>query len=268
MSFYSQDMYRGRIILLLLLLLLASTCSNKLNDLVIVSELEEEFLVAPWENLDGPERTFEILLQSIEELDCSNTTLDISSGRTGNQLFITINELIKPDDCRQDRGIISSRVNFGRLGPGQYTLRINLLGIAENELFLTISPDRFKLVESNLNGLQIGKKDLLRVPENTFWGLIGLPENLLDIGPDFITALEAETLPLELPVGDYGYFELADSPINISLIDPVPSALEPFSFLREYPEDTKAIDSIFQSYEDLYKEDILLIGRSGTGFNW
>jgi len=255
----------------LFLLFALNTCSNNLNDLVIVADLDDEFAVEAWEQLEGPSRTVEILFKTVKDLECPNQELDLSSRRSGNLLFIEVNELIDPEDCQTgNRGSTVSRVNFGNLSPGLYSLKINMLDIAENNILLDLSPASILLSGKDLNGLVIGRDELLRIPEAALWGYISAQtpsgEAALD---EFSSALNALTSSIQIAPGYYGYFQLSGSANQrISFPNDEIKGITSLSFIKESPGDLNGIDSLIQAFRSAYSDQIHIEVATGSGQSW
>ncbi len=254
----------------LVLLFTLNACSNNLNDLVIVADLDDEFAVEAWEQLEGPSRSMEILFKTVKDLECPNQELDLSFRRTGNLLFIEVNELIDAEDCQPgNRGTVS-RVNFGNLSPGLYSLRINLLDIAENNLLLDLSPASILLSGKNLNGLVIGREELLRIPESALWGYISAQDQSGEEALEaFASQLNALTEPIELSPGYYGYFQLSGRENQqVSFPEQEIEGIQTLTFLRESPGDLGKVDSLIQIFRSTYSDQIQIQVSTGSGQTW
>jgi hypothetical protein len=254
----------------LVLLITLTACSNNLNDLVIVADLDDEFAVEAWEQLEGPSRSIEILFKTVKDLECPNQELDLSFRRTGNLLFIEVNELIDAEDCQPgNRGTVS-RVNFGNLSPGLYSLRINLLDIAENNLLLDLSPASILLSGKNLNGLVIGREELLRIPESALWGYISAQTSSAEEALEaFNNQLNTLTESLQLPPGYYGYFQLTGTANQeVSFPEQEIGGIQTLTFLRESPEDLTGVDSLIQAFRTAYADQIQIRVGTGSGQTW
>ncbi len=254
--------------LVILVVLAGSTCSNNLNDLVIVAKLDNEFSVEAWDQLEGPERSLEILLRSTGEDPCANVELNVISSTTNNQLLIEVKDLKDLDDCQTEAGAILSRVNFGSLEPGYYNLKIDLLEIAQNEILLDVTPERYRLSGTELNGILINREETRRVPNEAFWGSIAVKDTLENpLAASFLSDLDSLTTPLSLAAGYYGYFELEANSSAPTFFEGSIPGFTTNTFLRQIAE-VETIDSLISVYRSQYDADAVIQAWHGSGHRW
>ncbi|MCP3931986.1 MAG: hypothetical protein GY705_23175 [Bacteroidetes bacterium] len=163
-----------KLLLLLFSLFFLLQCNpTQLGDPDVVVDIEDEFIIDIWEELHPLSRDFQLIAETLSPNPCLNTTIDISTIKKSNQLIITLNEIVEPEDCQEGEAPAHSKIGFGHLSPNFYELEINLKDIVINTGYLSVANDSYTVSMYSTDGFELKHNKLFKVPQNIIWGFTG-----------------------------------------------------------------------------------------------
>ncbi|MEL6923966.1 MAG: hypothetical protein AAFO94_07950, partial [Bacteroidota bacterium] len=137
----------------------------------LVINVDDEFTLDLWEDLQTGSPQFNLLVQTIKEYDCADNTIRHRIDPRENIVVITLEQIDQKSDCTPGQAPASSLIPLEGLAPGNYGLRIKLKETIPNEGSLTITPKKYTLTLSDESvGIKLVRNELLRVPRGTIWG--------------------------------------------------------------------------------------------------
>ncbi len=191
-----------------------TACDKKANEEKII-DVEKEFNVQMWEKLDVYGGSLQFVVSTIKNQPCGNTRIEMNSNQIDSKLTITIKSLIKPVICNNFSEPAVDTLTFGNIKTGSYNLNINLKDVVLNSGTLTVKDNAYKLYLTKQDGISLITPELLRVPSGTIWGYISY-----DTGQDaklvkFFDNLNKIASPITIPAGNYGYFTISSTKVDI-----------------------------------------------------
>ncbi|MCB0620641.1 MAG: hypothetical protein KDC43_06020 [Saprospiraceae bacterium] len=184
-------------------------CSVKSDDPGIVVDIPKTFYVDLFEQLDTLQRKLIFKASSIEAQDCKNYLISHTYHRQNGTLFLSLNEILPPDECQPGEGAATADIEVGYLVEGMYGLEVNLKNTVHNIGTLTVNDEYFEIQLDSYDGIELVHSRLLRIPDHTVWGYVGYAQPGF-AGPamEFLHDLEliAESRPYD--PGYYGYFTI------------------------------------------------------------
>lgn len=242
---------------LLLCLFLGSSCElAKLGDPIVASDVEDEFLISPWEKLTPNGRSFEFHIQTLAEESCRNAYIENNFSVSGNQLEVSIDGIVAPQDCDPGQAPAFAAANAGNLPPRFYELTVDLKNTVVNEGQLTVSGDAYRIEMKSTAGFKLSHSELRRVPEQTIWGYITY-QDLEDeaITDDFMDGLSSLAYTQTYQKGYYGYFQITGDDGKITVTDhPQTPRIKQFIFQLE--DDRQAVEELVSTFRDQYKDNV------------
>lgn len=167
----------------------------------------------------------------------------------GNNIEVTLHDIekISADGYQVALGPASAYINLGYLEPGQYSLEINVVD-ATNQATLDVIEDLYAVASDQLTDLTFNYDTLYRIPNGALWGYAGYQNTAYtEIAEAFRDSLNAfGAVPLSLPKGNYGYFQVSESgeftqPIN-----------DQVTYYREFFKDYTGSESRLNNLLDYY----------------
>ena len=222
--------------LLVLLFLMATffeSCQDDaLGDPIIVSNVKKEFYFNIWEELTVGYRFVHFDLETIKDGECLNGEISYDFTRSANNLKLTLNEVVLPEDCIPGIAPSTARVSVGYLENGYYPFELSLRNTVVNKGHLSANQDRYTIYLETEEGFILLNKTLRRVPEDIFWGYVAYDaDNQTAIADEVLTNLETLGNIAILEKGFYGYFNINSSVEGIEIKDsPQTAHLRPFIF--------------------------------------
>ena len=230
----------------------------------IIVTVKEEFNIQMWENLAADDRSLQIDIETIEDLDCENYVIEHNLSKNNERISIDINEIVRPDNCILAQTPAQLSVPLGFLLHGQKNFEINLSDKAViNKGILKVSEEAYTLEMETKNGFRLHHPVLNRVPRKTIWGSLQLDKALSENERqdalkllDEIKALSEEKLYIK---GYYGYFSIdalgkISMDVDSNLPDPLP---KPELFILEYQSHSiNELKSILEYYRNVYPEQL------------
>lgn len=217
-----------RFLTLFLVLGVVCTACKKDNDPSLILNIEEEFSINLWEELGQNSRDFQLNLLTIKKnFKCQNYEVGFEQSQTGNNLFVTINDIIEPTDCLSGENKAAGNVDFGKLSAGFYNLKINLKDQVTNEGLLEVKEDYYQISMNSKDGIAIDNNRLNRVPDRLIWGFVQYKDE--NITNAFLEEIATFTNSVDLLDGNYGHFNLENSNLTMP-IEIAPSTATNFVF--------------------------------------
>ena len=191
-----------------------TACGKKANDEKII-DVEKEFNVQMWEKLDGYGGSLQFVVSTIKNQPCGNTRIEMNSNQIDSKLTMTIKSLIQPATCNNVSQPAVDTLTVGNVSTGSYNININLKDVVLNNGTLTVKDNIYKLYLAKQDGITLITPELLRVPSGTIWGYVSF-----DTGQDakllkFFDNLNKIANPITIPSGNYGYFNISSTKVDI-----------------------------------------------------
>lgn len=206
-------LHLGRIGLFLFLIVLGfNACElDSVPGTITVTEVEDEFYVDLWESLSPDSRNFILKIRTIDNQECTNTTIDASLSIFNSTLRFFIDDIDKPNDCISGFQPATKDLEVGEIS-GTKIVQINLRNTVENNGRLVIEEDRYLLDMETENGFLLLHDELLKVPKATIWGYITYQkEEDETIAENFMVDLEDVSTVASFKGGYYGHFTITNS---------------------------------------------------------
>lgn len=233
-TIYAHNRFLIRICAAALIVLVGACQLDDLGDPIVVPDVEREFYIDLWENLYPESRELVFQIETVQAQDCANATISYNLNRTGNAVKLSLNAISTPGDCDPGPAQIVASAPAGRLNGGLYAMELDLKNTVFNEGQLTVTHELYNLDMNTEHGFIFRHKNLLRVPDQSYWGYIACstPEQEAT-ALDFINELRAISIQRNFLVGYYGHFSVnADNSVDVkdALVNGVPVK----SFLFNY----------------------------------
>ena len=194
-------------------LLIFSCNKNKASDKII--DVEKEFTFHLWEQLDENGGNFQIIARTIQNQNCGGTHIGYTQNTIGSKITLTLNNLIAPNLCNGKLEPAVDTINLGNIAKGSYKLNINLKDAVLNEGILVVDEKKYALNMFKLDGIDLPEKEVLRVPKGAIWGFVSYDNGQEAKLNKFNDNLLRFTSPLSIFQGDYGYFNVKPSSVEI-----------------------------------------------------
>lgn len=232
-----------------------SGCSKTSNeDPNITFTVDNEFKISMWETLSPNQRNFSLLVETIDLPECENTEIDYTISIENNDIIISLNDLIKPTNCIAATNPVNTSINIGTFPNDNYSIQVNLQEEIINKGQLTVQADQYELVMESQHGIMMENQQLLRVPEQTYWGYIGFNNNAQATAQDYIRDLTDLSQSRSFVAGDYGHFKLTN---NQELELGVSSDLsQSMNFILALNEAESELQALVDNYRNTYGANI------------
>jgi len=182
-----------------------------LEEPIIIADIQEEFKIEMQEVLTSGARPLQFKISSIKEEDCLNFTITTPVNKIGNKISVSIQEINQPNDCQVGIAPAIGHANLGLMTGGIFDLTVDLKNTVFNDGQLTLSDDVFQLKLFSQTGLKLPYTDLINLPSNLAWGYINYQSSdQKPIAEQFYGDLTNYISPVQLRVGNYGYFRIND----------------------------------------------------------
>lgn len=203
---------------LLLCTLSLTACDFDSNDPIVVPEIEKEFYVDIWEELQNGERHCWVLIETIKPEDCLNASIVYDLDQLGNSLTISLDDILVPSNCEPGEAPAAADLNLGELTTRSFDLNINLKNAIFNNGALQVNYDSYQFVMENPEGILFKHKELKRVPNTAIWGYISYQDNSQYFAAQTIASeIEDISYEADYPEGYYGYYTIAPNTRTLSL---------------------------------------------------
>ena len=241
----------------------------KIGDPIVVSDVEEEFRISPWENLALNQRTFQFRIETIEREPCSNAVIDLDIRKTGKSIRVSLKDILAPADCIPGDAPALASADAGNLPNGTYDLSIDLKQTVVHKGRMTAFDDRFAIPMDSTDGFVFFENELMRVPDGTIWGYISYQEREDEsISLDFLEELEAISEPRTFAQGYYGYFKIADQSGKIQISE-APQSIRIKQFIYHYQgEDGRQLQDLTDRFREAFGDriDLRVFNSRGEEF--
>ena len=262
-------MFKTRIIFLFLLsvIISSSSCRKNQDDPIIILSVDREFSLSLWENLEPSAAPLEIQLKSIEEQDCLNKTIHTSYDKTGNDLTLTIFEIVAPETCDPGNAPATGLEPIYDIEEGSYGLIIDLQEVVSNVGKLIVSEDDFRVEMNNEVGIKWQQKELSKVPETALWGyLVYDGEAQSAIAVDFINSLQEKGTAFDRADGYFGHFTIENT--EITAVHKAPTDVNTQLFIQYYDGTLETLNIIVNDFRATAPNGMELHLFDGKGKEW
>lgn len=204
-----------RFTLLLLAFGLVFIESCALNSKEVIVDVDKEFSVQPWERLDEFGGGLQLNVATLKNEECGGTSINHDARTIGNKVKVTLLNLTFPVNC----GKVAPARDTVKMPAFQsnttYDLEINLKDVITNTGKLKVEDGKFTLTMVNENGILMPSKQVLRVPQNAFWGIIANDNGNDKIATQMLDSLKTIATPISMANGDYGYFSVDNGRLSV-----------------------------------------------------
>ncbi len=195
-------------------LLLLGSCSS-LNSKEVIVDVDKEFTIQPWERLDEFGGGLQFNVATLKNEECGGTSINYGLIASTNKISITLNNLTYPSTC----GTIAPARDTLKMPTMQlntaYDLNINLKDVVFNKGTLKADDAKFTITMANEDGIVMSSKQVLRVPQNTFWGILANDSGNDRIATQMLDSLKTVATPISMTNGDYGYFSVENGVVTV-----------------------------------------------------
>jgi hypothetical protein len=194
-------------------LLICSCNKNKESNKII--DVEKEFTFHLWEQLDENGGNFQLIARTIQNQNCGGTHIGYTQNTIGSKITVTLNSLVAPNYCNGKIEPAVDTINLGNIAKGTYRLSINLKDVILNDGILVVDDKKYALNMFKFDGIDMPEKEVLRVPKGAIWGFISYDNGQEAKLNKFNDNLLRITNPLSISLGDYGYFNVKSSSVEV-----------------------------------------------------
>lgn len=235
---------------LLIIICLTVISCKKDPDTNTIVDVEKEFNIQPWEKLTESGGTFQLQISTVKNQDCGGTGINTNFSSANNKFVTTILSLKKPATC----GSLSpaqDSVELGQLPKGTYAININLRDVISNAGVLTVEDQKFRLDMNKIDGINVPKTEIFRIPKGLIWGSVSFDNTQNAILAKFLDKLsKIATSVSDIPKGDYGYFNIKDA-LNPDIKGQGTSSKPTTkSYIYSLTSNNAALESIVKEYRD------------------
>ena len=195
-------------------LLLLGSCTG-LNSKEVIVDVDKEFTIQPWEYLDEFGGGLQFNVATLKNEECGGTSINYGLLTGTNKITITLKNLTYPSIC----GTTAPARDTLRMQPMQlntaYDLNINLKDVVFNKGTLKAEDAKFTVEMANEDGIIVQSKQVLRVPQNAFWGILAHDNGNDKVATQMLDSLKTVATPISMTNGDYGYFSVDNGVITV-----------------------------------------------------
>jgi hypothetical protein len=188
-------------------LVFLESCS-RLNSKELIVDVDKEFTVQPWERLDEFGGGLQLNVATLKNEECGGTGINYDARTVGTKVKVTLLNLSFPANCGS---IAPARdtVKMPAMQPNTtYDLEINLKDVVTNTGKLIVEDGKFTVNMVNESGIVLQSKQVLRVPQNSFWGILANDAGNEKVATQMLDSLKTVATPISMVNGDYGYFSV------------------------------------------------------------
>jgi hypothetical protein len=205
---------RYTLLLLAFGLIFFESCKS-LNSKELIVDVDKEFTVQPWERLDEFGGGLQLNVATLKNEECGGTGITYDARTVGNKVKVTLLNLAYPTNC----GAIAPARDTVKMPSMQsnttYDLEINLKDVVTNTGKLVVEDGKFTVNMVNENGIIMKSKQVLRVPQNAFWGVLANDAGSDKIATQMLDSLKTVATPISMTNGDYGYFSVDNGRLSV-----------------------------------------------------
>jgi hypothetical protein len=205
-----------RLTLLLLAfgLLLLESCA-KLNSKEVIVDVDKEFTIQPWERLDEFGGGLQFNVATLKNEECGGTGINYDARNIGNKIKVTLLNLSYPTNCALTTPARDTVKMPSMPSNSTFDLEINLKDVVINTGKLRVEEGKFTVEMSSENGIIMQSKQVLRVPQNAFWGILANDNGNDKVATQMLDSLKTIATPISMVNGDYGYFSVENGNITV-----------------------------------------------------
>lgn len=246
-----------KVLSLLVLVTILSSCNlDSLKDPVVVAEVNNEFEIGLWEELAPFGKNFYFNINTIEEYDCENYSIDYNLIKKFREFNISLADIQEPGDCQEGTNFATASLDLGTLSNGFYELNIDLKNTVINQGQLTVSSDSYLIEMEDAKGISFLQHELLRVPDFTLWGHVSYGEAMEQAADDFIAQLDSISHSKVLKKGYYGYFSVEEENSNKIVLPDAPTGDAYKTFLFHYEGQDTPLSELVEQFRNEYGDSI------------
>jgi hypothetical protein len=205
---------RFTLLLLAFGLVFFESCAG-LNSKEVIVDVDKEFTVQPWERLDEFGGGLQFNIATLKNEECGGTGINYDARSIGNKVKVTLINLASPANC----GTVAPARDTVKMPVLQanstYDLEINLKDIVTNNGKLIVEDGKFTVNMVNENGIIMQSNQVLRVPQNAFWGILANDAGNDKIATQMLDSLKTVATPISMTNGDYGYFSVDNGRLSV-----------------------------------------------------
>lgn len=239
-----------KILFLFALTVVSLSCSKSDPEPVVVTTIEDEFVLIPWQDLNPDQSEFNLIIRSAELQNCADVALDATIEFENEAAVIQINgiELIEP--CVEGESYAEAKLYLDA-EPGTYPLMINLGTSISNHGEIIIEDDAFKVDVEVDTGIALLQDSLLRIEEGVSWGYVDDRLTGMDLNTELQNAIFQEiNIVTSFREGNYGHFEVGD--LNAIYINGSPNDVTGVLLDTRPPGTWQQLKELMISYEEKY----------------
>jgi hypothetical protein len=229
--------------LIVLVCLLSGSCQlEKLQDPIVITQIENEFYIDLQEYLHPTNRQLRFNIRTIKDQDCLNSSIETDYITAGRKISLSINSIVPPADCKEGMAPASTATWAGQLPDGAYNFEVALRNTVVNKGRLIVEPDRYIVNMETQEGIVFLHNNLQKIPADAFWGYVVCKEEEHEAIQQALTEkLAGLATPANMIYrpGYYGHFEINNNTSNgrnVFLIDP-PSVDFYFPIIYQLSDD-------------------------------
>jgi len=200
---------------------------------ITIVNIGTDYVLEVSQKLSPGPNPFQIDISSIETDNCQNSTIGLSTTHSGNDITLDLKDIINPNKCIRVSESVKANVDLS-LELGLYNIVVSLKDITQNQGILEVTEERFKMELETENGIVVLRQEILRIPDEYFWGQFKLNDiQELSAVKNFLVELQNDHSKNELSDGNYGYFKLNSGSLQFENSE-VGSLVENFIFKENH----------------------------------
>ena len=194
--------------------LLLESCTG-LNSKEVIVDVDKEFTIQPWEYLDESGGGLQFNVATLKNEECGGTTINYGIITTTNKVTITLKNLTYPLTCGAVAPARDTLLMPSLQANTTHDLYINLKDVVFNKGTLKADDAKFTIEMANEDGIIVQSKQVLRVPQNAFWGILANDSGNDKVATQMLDSLKTVATPISMVNGDYGYFSVDNGVVNV-----------------------------------------------------
>lgn len=227
------------------------------KDPIIVPEIDKEFNIDLWEALYPTGRELHLQVSTIKNEDCLNAAIAFEHNRIGANIFVSLNEIVTPNDCDPGMAPAKADINFGSLSAATYNLSLGLKNTIINDGRLQVSYDKYAITMQTEEGLQFLHHELRRVPSSAIWGYVAYAQSAdVSAANAIVDAIGNVAYDADYPPGYYGYFTIINNTNNL-IIKGAPAQGFSKPFLFDYTGNPQQLKDLATDLRQMYPNTTL-----------
>ena len=192
-----------------------TNCHKNVGEKETIVEVEKEFSLQPWEQLDENGGRFQLRVATLATQECGGTRVNYYASIVGYKAVVTLRSLAYPALCGASEPAHDTIDVGGLQQNATYEFQINLKDVVFNKGTLYVEPDKYTLEMQKEDGISLSTKQVLRVPQGAVWGFIGNDAAQDKLGTQLLDSLKTVAPPLSMSNGNYGYFNVNGTGFDI-----------------------------------------------------